>query len=295
MELIGLQEARRHMPILDLDGVHAVTFAARDGYVGHPAAIAEGYAAYASHYGVEVVTGTRALRIDVTAGRVQGIETNEGYVHAGQVVLAAGAWTPMIAQLTGLRVPTIPVRHQLQVTGPLTTVLPSQPVVRIPDCSAYIRPEGQGLIVGAFEAQPRSYAPDEVSATFLMSQVEPNHDSLRHYTDTITSYVPALSAAQIVRTQQGLPTFTADGNPLVGPVPGIEDLFVACGCCATGISLSPAIGRVVAELLAGVQPFVDIAPLALDRFGETMSELSRLRQRCESVYAHYYALGEGKL
>lgn len=295
METISLQEARRRMPILDLRGVHAVTFAARDGYVGQPAAIAEGYAAYASRLGVEVVTRTRALRIDVTGGRVEGIETSAGYVHAGQVVLAAGAWTPAIAQLTGLTLPTIPVRHQLQVTGPLAGVLPSQPVVRLPDCSVYIRPEGQGLIVGAFEAQPQSYAPEEVTADFLMSQVTPNRDSLRHHMKIMTAYAPALSGASIVRTQQGLPTFTPDGNPLVGAVPGLDGLFIACGCCATGVSLSPAIGRLIAELLAGAKPFVDITPLALNRFGEVAPELSQLQQRCESVYAHYYALGEGKI
>jgi glycine/D-amino acid oxidase-like deaminating enzyme len=295
MESISLQEARRRMPILDLEGVHAVTFAARDGYVGQPAAIARGYAAYASHHGVEVVTGVRALRIDVSGGHVRGVETSEGYVSASRVVLAAGAWTPAMAQLTGLALPTVPVRHQLQVTGPLPVVLPSQPVVRIPDCSTYIRPEGQGLIVGAFEAQPRSYAPEEVSAAFLMSQIEPNRDSLQHYTEAITPYVPALSGAHIVRTQQGLPTFTPDGNPLIDAVPGLNGLFVACGCCATGASLSPAIGRLVAELLAGVKPFVDVAPLALDRFGATQPESSQLRRHCESVYVHYYAVGEGKI
>jgi glycine/D-amino acid oxidase-like deaminating enzyme len=295
MEMIPLQDARRQMPVLDLEGIYAATYAARDGYVSQPTAIAQGYAAYASRLGIEVATGIQVIGLAIAGGRVQGIETSQGRVRASQVVLAAGAWTPAMARMTGLTIPTVPIRHQLQVTGPLPSVHTEQPVVRIPDCSAYIRPEGQGLIVGAFEAQPRSYVPEEISTEFLINQVEPNRDSLHRYMNTVTPYVTALSGAHIVRTQQGLPTFTPDGTPLVGAVPGIEGLFVACGCCATGISLSPAIGRVIAELLTGATAFVDTAPFALDRFDGIPPELSQLRRACEMVYANYYALGEGKI
>jgi glycine/D-amino acid oxidase-like deaminating enzyme len=129
-----------------------------------------------------------------------------------------------------------------------------------------------------------------------MSQVEPNRDSLRCYRDINMPYMPALNGASVLRTQQGLPTFTPDGNPLVGAVRGLAGLFVAGGCCATGIALSTVIGRLVAELLGGAKPFVEIiAPLALDRFGETRLEPSSLRRVCESVYAHYYALAEGNI
>jgi sarcosine dehydrogenase len=295
MELISLRDARQRMPALDLEGVQAVTYAPRDGYVGHPAAIARGYAAQASRMGVDVVTGTRVLQLAVADGRIQGLETSQGYVSAKRVVLAAGAWTPAMAALTGVLVPTVPVRHQLHVTEPLPGIHPDQPVVRIPDRSAYIRPEGQGLIVGAFEAQPRSYAPGEITPSFRMSEVEPNRGSLRRYTETITPYLPLLQGAKILRTQQGLPTFTPDGSPLIGEVPGLAGLFVACGCCATGISLSPAIGRIVAELLTEGKAFVETAPLTLTRFAETMSDSAQLRQACEAIYARYYALGEGKI
>jgi sarcosine dehydrogenase len=295
IEMIRVRQARQRMPVLTLEGVHAVTYAARDGYVGQPGEIARGYADYARRHGIEVVTGTRVIKLDVTDGHLQGIETSQGYVHARRLVLAAGAWSPGMAQLTGVMVPTIPVRHQLQVTAPLPGIAPDQPVVRIPDCSAYLRPEGHGLIVGAFEAQPRSYAPDEVSTDLRMNQVEPDCDSLRRHTAAITPYVPGLDGSRIIRTQQGLPTFTPDGNPLVGPVPGIEGFFAACGCCATGISLSPAIGRIMAEWLTGARAFVDTTPLALERFGKTTAGLPQLRQACETVYAHYYALGQGKI
>lgn len=59
--------------------------------------------------------------------------------------------------------------------------------------------------------------------------------------------VAIIGGSQIIRTQQGLPTFTPDDNPLVGPVPGLEGLFVACGWCTPRIPLSPAIGRIMAD------------------------------------------------
>jgi glycine/D-amino acid oxidase-like deaminating enzyme len=295
LELIDVQAARRHMPVLDLEGVQAVSYAPRDGYIAQPAAIAVGYAALASRLGVEVLTGTRVLRLRVDAGRIRGLETSQGPVEANRVILAAGAWTPALTRLTGITIPTVAVRHQLQVTGPLPGVHPTQPVVRIPDCSAYLRPEGQGLIVGAFEAQPRSFGPEEVAAEMRSGDLEPDRDSLRRYAERVMPYVPALSGATIIRTQQGLPTFTPDGSPLIGAVPGIESLFAACGCCATGISLAPAVGRIVAEWLSAGSTFVEMAPFALSRFGMPMPDPSQLRRACESVYAHYYALGEGKI
>jgi glycine/D-amino acid oxidase-like deaminating enzyme len=295
MQLISVQEARQRMPVLDLEGTQAVTFAARDGYVGQPAAIARGYAAYASRAGVEVATKTQVIHLHVAGGRIQGLETTQGMVRVNRVILTAGAWTPGLAQLTGVTVPTVAVRHQLQVTGPLPGIQPDQPVVRIPDCSTYIRPEGQGLIVGAFEEYPRSYLPTEISTTFRVSDVEPNRDSLDRHTARITPYVPSLQGARIMRTQQGLPTFTPDGHPLLGEVPSIRGLYVACGCCATGISLSPAIGRLLAELLTGGEPFIDISLLTLNRFANFGQDSLQLRHACERVYANYYAQGKGKI
>jgi glycine/D-amino acid oxidase-like deaminating enzyme len=292
MELIDGHEARRRMPVLDLEGVQAVAYARLDGYIGQPAAVATGYAAQAERLGVAVVTGVRVLGLDIAAGRIRGLDTTQGYVQAARVVLAAGAWTPGLAQVVGVTVPTIPVRHQLQVTAPLPGVAPHQPVVRIPDCSAYLRPEGQGLIVGAFEAQPRSYRPEEVGADVQVHAIEPNREGLRRAVERIAPYVPVLRAATVIRTQQGLPTFTPDGQPLLGAVPDVEGLFVACGCCATGISLAPAIGRIVAELLTAGNTFVDTAPFALHRFAPPL-DVVQLRRACETVYAQYYALGEG--
>src|SRR5919108_2526920 len=85
MAFISVRDARLRMPALDLEGVQAVTYAPRDGYVGNPAAIASGYAAQASRLGVEVVTGTRVLQFTAVDGHIQGLETSQGYVSAKRV------------------------------------------------------------------------------------------------------------------------------------------------------------------------------------------------------------------
>ncbi len=293
LEPILPPEAKRLMPLLEMKGILAATFAAGDGYIADPRSVAVGYAARARALGAATEVGIRVGSLVVEGGRVRGVTTERGSVAAGQVVLAAGAWSPGLAALAGFGLPAVPVRHQLQVTGPIPGIAADQPVTRFPDKNVYLRPEPPGLIVGAFEAQPSSFDIRAQPTFDPHTQLEPNLAGLNRYVASILPFVPSLANVPVLRYQKGLPTFTPDHLPLIGPIPGINGLVVACGCCASGIAFAPAVGRLVAELVLGQRPFVDVNPFALDRFGSASADLAALRAACERGYASYYAVDEG--
>jgi 4-methylaminobutanoate oxidase (formaldehyde-forming) len=88
---------------------------------------------------------------------------------------------------------------------------------------------------------------------------------------------------------------TPDGNFLLGDIPQVPGLYVAAGCCVTGISAAPVLGKLLAELIVDGQPSLDISAMHINRFGSAYQDTAALRRACEEVYGHYYAIGWGKI
>jgi glycine/D-amino acid oxidase-like deaminating enzyme len=84
---------------------------------------------------------------------------------------------------------------------------------------------------------------------------------------------------------------TIDGNQVVGPVPNAPGLFIASGCCVGGLSISPAVGQLLSELILTGQTSISIKELAIDRFGPDVLDPDRLRELAISCYASMYRSG----
>jgi 4-methylaminobutanoate oxidase (formaldehyde-forming) len=182
-------------------------------------------------------------------------------------------------------VPTIPVRHQLHITQPLAEVRPEFPIVRFPELAVYLRPAHGGLMVGGYEGNPTSYDPQTIGDDVDVQSLVPDRPVLQHFTDAITRFLPILDGADIAREQRGLPTMAPDGFPVLGQVPGIEGLLVASGDNVGGVSIAPAVGHLLSDLiLTGTSPF-DLSRMAVDRFGHAYDDSQTLRRACEARYA----------
>jgi 4-methylaminobutanoate oxidase (formaldehyde-forming) len=294
IDFITPERAQTLAPGLRLDGVHAITFAPRDGFV-QPHLAAVGLATAAHRLGVTLRTHTRVTGLSRGSDGLHRVHTDAGEIRAPVVVDAAGAWTRAIGQEAGVALPITPIRHQYYITAPLPGVSPRMPVIRFPDLSCYVRQEGGGLLVGGFETQPRSFEMQELPATFDIKDTPADMAVLHHFTARLQPYIPGLAEAFIVAERRGLPTLTPDGDFLLGDIPGVPGLYVASGCCVTGISAAPVLGKLLAELIVDGQPSLDIAAMHISRFGATYQDATTLRQACEQVYAHYYGLGWGKI
>jgi glycine/D-amino acid oxidase-like deaminating enzyme len=292
VELIAPSEAQVRVPLLETKGVKACAWIPTDGYA-EPYTLATALARAARRLGVTMRTQTAATAITIDRGRVTGVDTPKGPITCETVVVAVGPWSELIGASLGLRFHTIPIRHQLWVTAPMDGIPREMPVVRVPDASVYLRPEVGGALIGGFERAPKRFAMAELPATFTIEETERDQRVLEELGAGLTRAFPALQAAPIIRGCAGLPTFTPDGNFLVGQVASVHGLFVATGCNALGIAGSLLIGQWMSELIVEGKASADLSTQALTRFGSRYGSRRRLHADCESIYANFYALDKG--
>ena len=286
--LVGADDVRRLAPGVEPSKAHVAAWMPNDGYA-EPYTLATAYASAARRAGVTFVSGCEVVGIRTHDGRVRGVTTREGEVDAEAVVIAAGAWSPMVAAHAGSAVPAAAVRHQAWVTAPMSWVTSDFPVVRVPDRLAYVRPEVGGLMFGFFETTPLGV--DVAAAgTFRVGDTPRDPDVLAAHAPPLLEVIPGLGEAPIVGGTAGVPTYTPDGQFVVGALSGPAGLFVATGCCAHGIAGAGGVGRALAEAVGGEAPTLDPAALSPGRFAAPAWDAARLRVACEQTYAHYYDL-----
>jgi glycine/D-amino acid oxidase-like deaminating enzyme len=286
VDLISAADARRLVSWLEPGTPRAIGYVPSDAYL-EPSKLPVAYLRLAQDAGARVQPFTPVTALLQADGRVGGVATPRGDLPADVVVDAAGGWARAVAARAGLRLPLVPVRHQLFVTEPISGVEPMQPIVRFLEASVYVRPERGGLLVGGYEDQPLLVDPAERGPGFQIADLELDLGVLRGLVNEVADHVPVLKDAPVAVHRGGLPTMTPDGQPLLGAVPGLNGLFVASGCCVGGLSLSPAAGRALADLILDGASEPDLAPLAVERF-RTWRDPAAIEQASVHHYARKY-------
>jgi glycine/D-amino acid oxidase-like deaminating enzyme len=241
---------------LDPDAAHALEPALASDVaacrlaMGHPvapAAATRAYAAWATRLGVEIRVGEHA-RPWLESGRVAGVELPSGKrLAAEQVVVAAGPWTPELIDRTGA---WRPIRPLWGVVVGVT--LPHPPVHVLEEAEIEIEPEAEPTRAEpavAFSLVTAAGA-SSLGSTFLDG--EPDAAAI---VPSILArgaiFVPGIASARLGAHRVCARPLSLDGRPLVGRVPGIENLWVAAGHGPWGISTGPGSGRLLADLLDG--------------------------------------------
>jgi sarcosine dehydrogenase len=282
-------EMSRLVPALDVSRVLGGYFVPTDGYLD-PVRCAQAYAAAATDQGVEVRTGERVTGLSVHDGRVAGVETERGFIEAEHIVVTAGPWTGVLAKTAGFVTPMQPIRHQRATTVPVEGIPEHHPVVRVTDASCYMRPERGGYLYGFFEPNPTSYDLEALSPEFRTLEIEPPVEIMAEARDRLAATFPVLKELEVAEYNRGLTTFAPDGNYLVGPVPEVENLYIATGCAALGIAGSAAVGRWLANWVTEGDPGEDLSLVDLGRFGDKTADQEWVRRESEIVYGAYYSI-----
>lgn len=288
IERISRADARTLAPFLNPEGAVAISYTKSDLFL-EAADLPLSYARAAMHLGAAVLPHTAVTGIGSRHGTIERVVTERGEIRTPVVVDAAGAWTRVVAEMTGIHVPVVPIRHQLYITKPIEGITDEQPIVRIVDAHVYVRPARGGLMFGGYEPDPLAIDVHALPSSFQIAELALDIAPLRRLTENVRAQFPALGQAEVVELRGGLPTMTADGRQIVDQVPGIRGFFVASGCCVGGLSLSPAIGEVLADWVVEGHPSMDLSSLSLSRFGPDMQSEDRLREACLWQYAHHYA------
>jgi 4-methylaminobutanoate oxidase (formaldehyde-forming) len=285
--LVDAAEAERLAPHFKAGVARLILHVPSDGWVD-PAKVAIGFATRAGELGARLLPFTPVQALLSDGVRATGVVTPRGEIRAPVVVDAAGGWTARVAASVGIALPLVPVRHQLFITEPIAGVEPLQPIVRLVEASVYVRYEQGGLLFGGYEDQPRVLGREGLLPGFEIAALELDLGVLRALVDEVAPHFPALRDAKIAIHRGGAPTMTPDGRPLVGRVPGLDGLFVASGCCVGGLSLSPAAGRALADLIVDGKSDPDLAPISVERFGGAHRDPAALESACVAQYARRY-------
>lgn len=211
---------------------------------------------------------TAATAIRERDGRVSGVDTTAGTIDADRVVLAAGAWTNPLLESAGWRLPLVPTVATRFVTEDVG-LAPTTPTFQSMELHLWLRELGGGFSWGGSFAYGRAetLAAEEGVDIPVGRPVAPSLIAAQHAEqDAVAEVFPALRGARTARIDQGMPVYTADGGLYVGAAPIAAGLVVLAGDNESGVTHGPGMGRLGAELAAGVRPFVDPAPFRLDRF-----------------------------
>ncbi len=222
--------------------------------------------------------GALMLRTGVTVtgfvragGRVTGVATDHGDILAGAVVNAAGTWGGEIAALAGVRVPILPRRGFILVTEPLAGPLIRHKVYTAAYVTA-VASDSEGLETSAVvESTPSGPVLIGASRERVGFDRTVSVPVLERLARQAVELFPALAAYRVIRAYCGFRPYCPDHLPVIGEDPRAPGLYHACGHEGAGIGLAPATGHLIAQLLAGTRPDLDLAPFRPDRFAEEAS------------------------
>ena len=287
IEWLSASEAERRAPHFRAAGARAILFSPEDGYF-HPPLVAREFAAAAGAMGVTLAPGTAVTGFLHRGGRIRGVQTSKGSIESPVVVDAAGAWSALLADEVGIRVPVVPTRHQLFITEPIPGVEADHPIVRIHEPSVYTRPEQGGLMLGGYEDHPLQIDMRKEPDGFQIRDMPLDVDVLWGLAGEVAAHFPALRGAKLREHRGGLPTISPDGEHIVGPVATLGGFYIASACNVGGLSISASVGRVLADLIVDGSSKPDLGHMSIERFRGRQLDEDALRAACVRSYARKY-------
>lgn len=305
-EFLTPKEIKERWPLVRTDDLVGALFHPQDGYI-NPADVTMAMAKGARQRGVEII---RKRQVDsytwagdhwIVRGTVMTekggnlVPSEETFeIHAEHVVTATGNHAQRTARLLGIKIPAIPVEHQFIVTEPDPALVDyrkthgEHPVLRDADAKWYVREERGGWILGPYEqGAPARFAhgvPDSFRADLFpldLERIETEYMSFIHR-------IPSSETVGLKDDFNGPICYTPDGNPLVGPAPGLRNMWLAEGF-SFGITAAGGTGYYLAQMMVEGEAEIDMASLDPKRYGDWMTTEYATRKN-EECYSHVFIL-----
>ena len=267
-EIVGPEEIAKIAPITNLDGIIGALYDPLDGHLD-PSGTTHAYAKAARMGGATIETHTMVQETNQRSDGTWDVVTNKGTIHAEHVVNAGGLWAREVGAMAGVYLPLHPMEHQYLVTEETPEIYErdtEHPHVMDPAGESYLRQEGRGLCIGFYEQPCRPWAVDGTPWDFGHELLPDNLDKVEASIEFAFKRFPVLENAGIKSVIHGPFTFAPDGNPLVGPVPGLRNYWSACGVMA-GFSQGGGVGLMLAQWMIEGECERDVTALDVGRFG----------------------------
>jgi dimethylglycine dehydrogenase len=287
---VSRDEAERLHPLVNFDGIRCIMYEPDGGNVD-PSGVTNAYATGARKMGAEI---ERFCPVTATEQQPDGswiVRTPKGDIHAQWVVNAAGLWGREVAALAGIKLPLIPTEHQYFVTESIPEIAAMDrrlPSVADRDGEYYLRQEGKGLLVGAYEKNMKFWAEDGTPQGFghelFADDLERIEDNMMRAIDR----VPVVGSAGIKRVINGPMIWSPDSNVLYGPHPDLRNYF-CCNGIIPGFSQSGGMGLVAAQWMIEGESQYDMFAWDVARFGKWADE-AFTKERVRDQYANRFSI-----
>ena len=267
-EIVSPEEIAKLAPIVNLEGIKGGLYAPLDGHLD-PSGTTHAYAKAARMGGATIETHCKVIETNQRADGTWDVVTEKGTIHAEHIVNAGGLWAREVGAMAGAYLPLHPMEHQYLLTDDLPEIYDrasEHPHVMDPAGESYLRQEGRGLCIGFYEQPCRPWAVDGTPWDFGHELLPNDFDKIEESIDFAYKRFPVLETAGVKSVIHGPFTFAPDGNPLVGPVPGLRNYWSACGVMA-GFSQGGGVGLMLAQWMIEGETERDVAAMDVARYG----------------------------
>jgi dimethylglycine dehydrogenase len=278
-------------PIIDTAGVLGGLWADREGHID-PSAVVHAYAKAARRRGADVIEHNRVVELNHRPDGSWDVVTEKGTIHAEHVVNAAGLWAKQVGRMVGVELPVSPLAHHYLVTDSIPELEAADsemPMMIDLEGFTYMRQERTGVLVGIYEIDHRHWSMDGAPWDYGIELLQPDVDRISDELALAMRRYPVLENTPINTWVNGAFTFSPDGNPLVGPVPGVKNYWSACAVMA-GFLQGGGVGKSLAEWMIEGEPEEDIFGMDVARFGSYAENRTYIKEKTGQFYSRRFVM-----
>ena len=272
-ELITPSEAKAMFPLMDESHFVGALWDPVEGHLD-PSGTTHAYAKAAQVLGAEIELRNPVLEITQDTDGIWNVVTKNGTIKTEHVVNAGGLWAREVGRMVGLELPLLAMEHMYLLTDDMPEVTEfnsetGRELVGVIDFKGeiYTRQERNGLLLGTYEKACKPWSPINTPWDFGHELLQPDLDRITPSLEVGFKHFPAFEKAGIKQIINGPFTFAPDGNPLIGPVPGLTNYWSACAVMA-GFSQGGGVGLALANWMVDGDPGFDVFAMDVSRFGE---------------------------
>ncbi|MBO9436466.1 FAD-dependent oxidoreductase [Ruegeria sp. R13_0] len=282
-EFISPEEVARRHPLIDPKYYYAALWDDQDGDLD-PSGTTYAFAKAARHYGGQYFTHTPVTGTKMRPDGMWEVTTSRGTVIAEHVVNCGGLWAREVGHMAGLNLPVQPMEHHYLLTDRIDEV--ANFGSRLPcgfdyEANLYFRQERDGMLLGTYEPVGVPWKVEGTPWDFGHELLQPNLEHIADRLELGFDRIPALANAGIKDAINGPFTFGPDGNPMIGPVPGMRNYWAAVGVMA-GFCQGGGVGLTMAEWMIDGEPSIDVWAMDIARFGDWASPDWGTVKSCEN-------------
>ncbi len=287
---VSRREAQSLHPLANFDDIRCIMYEPDGGNVD-PSGVTMAYAAGARQMGATIERFRPVTGLEAQAGGGWIVNTEKGDITTDWVVNAAGLWGREVGRMAGIELPLQPTEHQYFVTETIDEIAAMDrrlPSIADRDGEYYLRQEGNGLLIGAYEKDVRFWAEDETPADFGHELFPDDMERILDNVMRATERVPLAAEAGVKRVINGPMIWSPDSNALFGPVPELQNYFCCTGIIP-GFSQSGGLGLLTAQWMIQGESEYDMFAWDLARFGP-WADKAFTKARVEDQYSHRFSI-----